>query len=391
MFYKQAYIMESVKAHKLTKTYKLYEKPINRLKEIIFGKPFHEEFTALSDVSFALKKGETLGVVGDNGAGKSTLLKILSKTLRPSSGDFTVNGVTASLLELGTGFHPEFSGEENVFFYGSLLGIDSKYLKQRLSHIVEFAELGEFINYPVKTYSSGMYVRLAFSVATNVEPDILIIDEALSVGDQSFQKKCLDRMGEFKRQNKTIIFCSHDLYQVKSFCDMAIWLQNGQVQMQGEASQVVNAYMSYEQRKIEQYKTSSELFHKPQEGSILFIKNLTAKQPDPYTVEIKFILEALEPHYGHIGWAIFRKDKLKISFMTTKAQGLGAFYFNGSKDITINIRDLNIVNDTYMLYVGILDKEAFKPLAIECIEFTINTGLDVFTSVCHLNSVFVVK
>ncbi len=163
-------------------------------------------------------KGETLGIIGDNGAGKSTLLKILSKTLSPTHGRFNVKGTVSSLLELGSGFHPEFTGIENIFFYGSLLGIDNSLMKEKINEIADFAELGDFINYPIKTYSSGMHVRLAFSVATSVNPDVLIIDEALSVGDQYFQKKCLEKMDDFKRREKIIIFCSHDLYQVKIFC-----------------------------------------------------------------------------------------------------------------------------------------------------------------------------
>lgn len=383
MFYNEgSYI---VRAEELTKIYRLYNKPFDRLKELVFHRPFHKEFVALNDVTFALEKGGTLGIIGDNGAGKSTLLKILSRTLSPTHGKFEVKGLVSSLLELGSGFHPEFTGIENIYFYGSLLGIDNGLMKKKLNDIIEFSELGNFMYYPIKTYSSGMHVRLAFSVATAVDPDVLIIDEALSVGDQYFQKKCLDKMHEFKRKNKTIIFCSHDLYQIKSFCEKTMWLHHGQIKMLNDSSSVINAYAGYEQTKADTYKAESK---KEQLESFLFIKDLSIKQESEKDLTVEFIVKSLEPFHGHLGWAILRRDMLQISFMTTHMQKKEPIFFNNEKKIRIDITNLNIVNGDYFIYVGVFDKNAYKPIAVESIDCSINTGYEILNSLCHLDSTF---
>jgi len=241
--------MNVIEADRLTKRYKLYDKPSARLRELFSRKCFHREFTALDSISFSIKKGETLGIIGENGAGKSTLLKILSKTLFPTSGRFTVSGKVSSLLELGSGLHPEFTGIEHIYFYGSLLGIDNSLMKEKETEIIEFSELGDFINYPIKTYSSGMFVRLAFSVATSVDPDVLVIDEVLSVGDLHFQKKSTDRTLLFKDKGKTIVFCSHEMYHVARICDRVLWLKNGRIKMEGEPFRVIQEYETYQLAK----------------------------------------------------------------------------------------------------------------------------------------------
>jgi ABC-type polysaccharide/polyol phosphate transport system ATPase subunit len=241
--------MNVIEADRLTKAYKLYDRPSARLKELFFKKSFHRDFTALENVSFAVRKGETLGIIGENGAGKSTLLRILSNTLSPTRGRYTVNGVVSSLLELGSGFHPEFTGRENIYFYGSLRGISESFMREKEDEIIAFSELGDFINYPLKTYSSGMFVRLAFSVATAVDPDVLIIDEVLSVGDLHFQKKSTDRILNFKERGKTIVFCSHELYHIARLCDRVIWLKGGKVQSNGDSLNVIQEYETYQLSK----------------------------------------------------------------------------------------------------------------------------------------------
>lgn len=240
----------AIQASKLSKTYRLFKDPADRLKEAIhpFRKKYHTDFTALSDVTFDVYKGETLGIIGKNGAGKSTLLKILTGVLTPSSGTYAVRGRISSLLELGTGFNPELSGMENIFFNGMLLNIPRAELEQKLSSIIAFADIGEFIEQPVKVYSSGMFARLAFAVAFHVDPDILIVDEALSVGDMSFQKKCFDKFHEIRAKGSTILFVSHDPFQVKGYCQRALYLKNGRVEIFGNSSDVVDAY-SYDQEK----------------------------------------------------------------------------------------------------------------------------------------------
>ncbi|MEI6056476.1 MAG: ABC transporter ATP-binding protein, partial [Lentisphaerota bacterium] len=227
----------AIKVQNLTKIYPLYNKPVDRMKEALhpFRKIYHHDFYALKDVSFEIKKGETVGIIGKNGAGKSTLLKILTGVLTPSSGSTQINGRVSSLLELGTGFNPELTGIENIYLNGIVNGIKKKEMDSRVDDIIAFADIGEFINQPLKTYSSGMFVRLAFACATAIEPDILIIDEALAVGDIHFQLKCMDKMKSFKDTCVTIIYVTHDITSVKHFCDKVIWLMNSQIHMKGDS------------------------------------------------------------------------------------------------------------------------------------------------------------
>ena len=241
--------MNVIDVNRLTKKYKLYDRPSARLKELVLKKSFHRDFTAIDDLSFSVKKGETIGIIGENGAGKSTLLRILSSTLPPSGGRYKVDGVVSSLLELGSGFHPEFTGRENIYFYGSLRGVSESIMRGKEDEIIKFSELGDFINYPLKTYSSGMFVRLAFSVATAVDPDVLVIDEVLSVGDLHFQKKSTDRILSFKKRGKTIVFCSHELYHVARICDRVIWLKGGRMQSVGDTLNVIQEYETYQLSK----------------------------------------------------------------------------------------------------------------------------------------------
>lgn len=231
----------------LTKVYKLYDKPIDRLKEALnpFKKSYHKDFYALNDVSFDIKKGETVGIIGKNGAGKSTLLKIITGVLTPTSGSVQVHGKIASLLELGAGFNPDYTGLENVYFQGSLMGYTREEMEAKVDDILAFADIGEFIHQPVKTYSSGMFARLAFSVAINVEPDILIVDEALSVGDMKFQQKCFLRMKRLREKNTTILLVTHDMSSLRSFASHGIWIDDGKVRMTGESEKITNAYISF--------------------------------------------------------------------------------------------------------------------------------------------------
>ena len=201
--------MTAITVDHLTKVYHLYDSPTARMKEALhpFRKKYHHDFYALNDVSFSVEQGEVLGIIGKNGCGKSTLLKILAGVLTPTSGTVTVNGNVSALLELGSGFNPEFTGLENVYFSSAIMGYSREQVEKNLDAILAFADIGEFIHQPVKTYSSGMYVRLAFAVAIQIDPEILIIDEALAVGDISFQKKCMEKIISFKEKQKTVLFC----------------------------------------------------------------------------------------------------------------------------------------------------------------------------------------
>ncbi len=228
----------------LSKCYQLYAQPSDRLKQFLWrGKrQYYREFWALRDISFEIMPGEVLGIIGRNGAGKSTLLQLLCGTLTPTSGNIEVRGRISALLELGSGFNPEFTGRENVYMSAAILGLTKQEIGKRFEEIVEFSGIRDFIDQPVKTYSSGMYVRLAFSVATSVDPDILVIDEALSVGDGEFARKSFDRIRSMKEKGKTILFCSHSLYQVEAFCDRVLWLDHGNIKLFGEPQVVVQRY-----------------------------------------------------------------------------------------------------------------------------------------------------
>ncbi len=234
----------AIKANDLGKCYGLYARPIDRLKQLLLKNKQREAkvFWALSDINLLVRPGEVVGLVGRNGAGKSTLLQMLCGTLPPSTGQLQVNGRIAALLELGAGFNPEFTGVENVFMNGAILGMKRQEVAKKLDEILAFADIGDFVHQPVKTYSSGMFVRLAFAVATSVEPDILIIDEALSVGDGAFSRKSFDRIMKLKDAGKTILFCSHSMYQVEALCSRAIWMEKGRIRMDGSAAEVTSAY-----------------------------------------------------------------------------------------------------------------------------------------------------
>ncbi|MCT7433166.1 ABC transporter ATP-binding protein [Aliarcobacter cryaerophilus] len=242
----------AIKVQNLSKVYKLYDKPIDRLKESLhpFKKKYHKDFYALNDVSFEIKKGETVGIIGKNGAGKSTLLKIITGVLTPSSGHVHVNGRIASLLELGAGFNPEYTGVENIYLQGTLMGYTHEEMESKIQAILDFADIGDFVYQPVKSYSSGMFARLAFSVAINVDPDILIVDEALSVGDMKFQQKCYRKFREFQESNKTILFVTHDTGTIINYCTHTIWINDGKKVDEGLPEDVCKRYMSamaYEQ------------------------------------------------------------------------------------------------------------------------------------------------
>lgn len=235
----------AIQAENITKIYRLYTDPVDRLKEALhpFRKKYHEDFYALKGVSFNIKKGETVGIIGKNGAGKSTLLKILTGVLTPTHGQFSTDGKILSLLELGTGFNPELSGIENVYFNGALLGSTRDEMSNKMGEILEFADIGDFVYQPVKTYSSGMYVRLAFSVIANMDADILIVDEALSVGDAFFVQKCMRFLRNFI-ENGTLIFVSHDSGVIQNLCKRAFWLNEGLLKADGSPKKLTEGYLA---------------------------------------------------------------------------------------------------------------------------------------------------
>ncbi|MFJ3035362.1 ABC transporter ATP-binding protein [Curtobacterium pusillum] len=234
----------AVTVEHVSKRFRMYKERNDSLKSMVMRgkKSVHEDFWALKDVSFEVPQGKTFGLIGKNGSGKSTLLKCLAKILWPEEGSITARGKQASLLEVGSGFHPELSGRENVFLNGSILGMSRKEVTRKFDEIVSFSGVGHFIDQPVKNYSSGMYVRLGFSVAVAVTPDILVVDEVLAVGDATFQKRCRTKFKEMKEEGRTVILVSHSMSTVKDMCDEVAWLNEGELKMIGKTNDVVKAY-----------------------------------------------------------------------------------------------------------------------------------------------------
>lgn len=243
---KKIEIENSIEVIDVTKKFKIYYDKAHTLKEkLVFWKSTGQtdEFVALKNINLNIKKGDTVGLIGVNGSGKSTLLKLLTKIIYPTSGKIITNGKVTSLLELGAGFHQDFTGRENIFFNASIFGLTKKEIEGRLNEIIEFSELGEFIDNPVRTYSSGMYMRLAFSIAINVDAEILLIDEILAVGDQHFQEKCFKKLHELKMSDKTIVIVSHSLEQIEELCTRAIWIYEGKIEMDDIPAKVIPKYL----------------------------------------------------------------------------------------------------------------------------------------------------
>ena len=247
----------AISAQQITKRYKLYDKPSDRMKEAlgITRKKNYKEHYALQGVALSIYQGETVGIIGTNGSGKSTILKIITGVLNPTSGNLTVNGRISALLELGAGFNMEYNGIENIYLNGTMMGFSNKEIDEKLDDILKFADIGDYVYQPCKTYSSGMFVRLAFAVAINIEPEILIVDEALSVGDVFFQAKCYHKFEEFKKMGKTILFVSHDLSSIAKYCDRVILLNKGFKLGEGNPKEMIDAY---KQVLVGQYKIPDE-------------------------------------------------------------------------------------------------------------------------------------
>ncbi len=260
----------AIEVKDLTKIYRLYEKSSDRVREALHltRRSRHTEHYALRNVNIDIRKGETVGIIGTNGSGKSTILKIITGVLNPSGGEVNVNGRISALLELGAGFNMEYTGLENIFLNGTMIGFSEKEIKAKLQDILDFADIGEFVHQPVKTYSSGMFVRLAFAVAINIEPEILIVDEALSVGDVFFQAKCYHKFEEFKQMGKTILFVSHDLSSIARYCDRVVLLNKGVKLGEGSPKKMIDIYKQvlvgqYQEEQSDQEEASDNLLNDP--------------------------------------------------------------------------------------------------------------------------------
>ncbi len=361
--------MDAVVVDKLSKDYRIYPGSFARLKEALtFGRrSYHKRYRALDEVSFNVPRGKALGIIGENGAGKSTLLKMLAGTSLPTSGSFAIHGSVSSLLELGTGFHAEFTGRANIWLAAQVQGYLKRDIEKKLPGIIEFAELGEYIDRPVRTYSSGMVMRLGFSVATAIDPEVLIIDEILAVGDLYFQKKCIDRIFDFRKRGKSILFCSHSLYDVRQVCDEVIWIKDGRIEMRGLPQDVTLAYANYE-RSLESKKDILTAGHKQALGERLpVIEAVALRHADgrplgdtvPTGADLAFEIDYRVRAAGqgvNTGVAVFRTDNVLAATFNSLLDGLPAVREPGRHRARLDLPDLRLSEGEYSV-VGYLFDE----------------------------------
>jgi len=358
----------AISLENITKTYRGYSSLLDRFREVLHRRPHHAIHTTLDNISLSVQRGETLGLVGENGAGKSTLLKLIAGTILPSAGRITIEGRVAALLELGAGFHPEENGIDNLMMMAALNNIPGEQLSNYLKQVIEFSELPEdALQRPVKTYSSGMFMRLAFASATAIDPDVLVIDEALSVGDMHFQKKSLDRIMRFKKAGKTILFCSHNLYQVRSLCDKVAWIHNGRIHAYGNPEDIITDYESHERLKSLPAQNTAELSPPPcsddRPARIVNISLETSDGINPAYIEtfqsLRLVIE-IESYTDdtpfHIGAAIVRNDKENIFGTSTHFKHADTpLHGRGKKIVALHLPSLPLLSGDYQLSIYLLD------------------------------------
>lgn len=365
----------AIRFREVTKDFSVFDDPRQRLAQALgFSSNIGRSFRALDGVSFEVRKGETVGIIGRNGAGKSTLLQTLCGTLKPTSGSVEIRGRFAALLELGAGFNPDFTGRENVYLNASLLGLSKEEIDARFDDIRAFADIGDFFDRPVKTYSSGMYVRLAFSVAVHTEPDVLIIDEALSVGDIRFQMKCLARIECLRERGATILFVSHSLEQVKRFCQTAIWLEAGRVKLRGEASFVADRFrdnelcsdQSVEEKRGPRLDTDTVPAH---------IQSVAVSREymEPFqdlSVEVRYSVRDTAIEGLLIGVAIKTLDDMHVFGPNTHLERIVIPQTEGDHCLEYRIPALPLLNGTYKIDVGI-----FTDKGLVCLDYIAGAGV----------------
>lgn len=374
----------AIRVKNISKKYKIYNSEKNRLGQIInpFNKNTQKEFIALNNISFDVNEGEILGIIGSNGSGKSTLLKILAGVCFKTSGELFIKGKVASILELGTGFNNELTGIENIYLNASIMGIGKEEINKIKDDIINFADIGEFINYPIKTYSSGMYARLAFAVAIHVNPDILIVDEILSVGDIEFQNKCMDKFKEFKSLGKTIIYVSHGLDAVQNYCEKAIWLEKGEIKEIGSAIEVVEKYYK-NILELDNGAESKNCFVKLSDVLICKKKNVY-QYNDSITFNIKY--EVLDEDISTPGITVemkraytkpceFRHMDQFICSINSNVDDFLIPWNLGENNIKLTFKNLMLKDGVY--YINIIFSESQNLISLESIEnamsFTINS------------------
>jgi ABC-type polysaccharide/polyol phosphate transport system ATPase subunit len=349
----------------VSKRYAIYQRPSDRLKELLFKKTTANDIWALRDITFIAAKGEAIGIIGENGAGKSTLLSIISGITQPTSGKLSVKGKLASLLELGIGFHPEFTGIQNIHLYGTMLGLSTNEINRKIDSIVEFSELGDAVRRPLKTYSTGMTVRLAFAVSITIEPEILVIDEALSVGDIHFQKKSFDAILTFKERGGTLLFCSHSTYHIIHLCEKALWLKDGIAVRFDDAYSVVEAYENYMREKDSFAENKFDQLP-PSENQPVWIPKSFIKKNGRVTsvintgdeVELNIHLASKEVTNIHLAVGLARNDGFNIYTTSTEMNGFDPIPVNGNTEACLVLHDLNLLAGEYYFVILVMDDKA---------------------------------
>lgn len=361
----------SLEVFGLYKMYKMYDKPKDRLKEALGlnRKIYHKEFYALENINFKVYHGETVGIIGTNGSGKSTLLKIITGVLSPSGGSVTTNGRLAALLELGAGFNPEYTGYENIYLNGSIFGFSKNEMDKKIDDIIKFADIGDFIYQPVKTYSSGMFARLAFAVAINVDPDILVVDEILAVGDLEFQLKCMEKFNEFRDNGNTILYVSHDINSIKRYCNTCIWIQNGKIEAIGSTDNITDKYLDYLKKESVENSVSTDLVNGLSIGQISNVKIMNQFEEEIDTINhhekiiVKIDYELLKNISNPvIGLAIRSIDNKYICGLNTKLDQYEIPNKIGNNVIHIEYNNFNLVGGTYYFDVALFESNAHVPI-----------------------------
>jgi len=358
----------AVRADSISKTYRVYDSAADRLRELLLRRPRHRDFHALREVSFELPRGRALGLIGENGAGKSTLLKIVAGTTRATHGSIQREGVVASILELGMGFHPEFTGRENARMNAAILGLSGAQIRARLPEVRDFAELGDFFDRPVRTYSSGMLLRLAFSVATHADADVLIVDEALAVGDGYFQKKSIDRITEFHRRGGTLLFCSHALYYVALLCDRAIWLRRGEVAAEGAALSVVRSYEAFLQEKErarthEDSAPAATLGRQPARLTEVLLHDGSGYPRTEFaageTVAVDLAFETEDPSLAfHVRVGVDREDGVQVFAVDTRKESWAPLTGRRRYRLRLILPELPVAQGEFRVFVYLGDEKA---------------------------------
>lgn len=360
----------------ITKTYNMYKKPSDRFKEALnpMKKTYHDLFYALKDVNMQISKGEMIGFVGENGSGKSTMLKIITGVLTPTSGSMVINGKISALLELGSGFNPEYSGYENIFLNGMVLGFSREEMEARVDAVIDFADIGDHLYQPVKTYSSGMFVRLAFAVAINVDPDILIVDEALAVGDLEFQLKCMEKFTEIKNSGKTILFVSHDVNSIRRFCDRTFWLKNGEVVEYGDTMDVTTNYENYLKKKsiktVDREKTIGDETPTPDIIDVDRAQLLNAEmepleivtQDEKVILKIEYTVKNDEIKSPVCGVAIRTVDNNYVCGLNTLLDEVAIPWKKGKNVFYLEYGKMSLLTGEYYFDIAFFERHATVPL-----------------------------